>query len=71
MIPRSVNLEIDPDRMEREPAGVPIRAHVNGHWGTFDIVHLKKDSLIEWLRSRDGANPWMEYLVLALLGHPR
>lgn len=64
-----MNLEVDESRMGMAPTGIPIRANVNGHWGTFDIVHLKWESLIEWLRSRGEVSDFAVNVVLLLLGH--
>lgn len=34
-----------------------------------DIMWLTRDSLLAWLRSRGGSNPWAENVVLLLLDH--
>jgi hypothetical protein len=50
--------------------GIQIRAQgPDGKWGTFDIGHLDKPSLLAWLRSRGGDNKWAENVVGILLGH--
>ena len=49
--------------------GFFVRAKLRDVWGTYDIVHLERASLIRWLRSRGGKNAWAESVVLALLGH--
>jgi hypothetical protein len=38
-------------------------------WDSIDIALLDTDSLIEWLTSRGGDNPWAENCVLLMLGH--
>lgn len=40
-----------------------------GRWDSVDIYFLNKESLLEWLRSRGGDNPWAEDVVGILLGH--
>lgn len=50
--------------------GIYVRAkHESGKWESVDIVLLKKDSLLTWLRSRGGDNPYAEDCVGILLGH--
>lgn len=50
--------------------GIFVRAlGPEGRWGSFDIVELDKASLLTWLRSRGGYNPWAENTVALLLGH--
>lgn len=46
-----------------------VRANLDGNWGSYDIAALESDSLLTWLRSRGGHNPWAENCVLLLLGH--
>lgn len=54
------------------PTGIFVRAKdPNGQWVNADIWQLDRDSLIEWLRSRGGDNPWAEQVVCLLLGHER
>lgn len=52
-----------------DPTGIFVRAQRSGHWGSYDIFVLTKDSLMTWLRSRGGDNPWAESTVAILLGH--
>ncbi len=40
-----------------------------GEWDSVDISSLDKPSLLAWLRSRGGSNPWAENTVFILLGH--
>lgn len=71
----TIQLEVDPERRLADGApgtGIYVRARdPEGHWDAFDICELTRPSLIEWLRSRGGNNPWAEEVVLILLGHPR
>ena len=69
-----VHLTIDPERKKlygdmASGTGIFIRARFDGRWGNHDIAHLDKISLIAWLRSRGGDNPWAESVVCILLGH--
>lgn len=57
------------DYFRFRPSGIPIRAELDGAWGSFDAAELDRDSLLEWLRSRGGENAWAESVVLILLGH--
>jgi hypothetical protein len=68
-------LRTDPAR-EGEPAhsvtGIYVRAQDSGgHWGSFDIAELTRESLLAWLSEvrPDGHNNAV-YVVLALLEHP-
>ena len=50
--------------------GIYCRAKsVDGKWGSFDIAELTRESLLIFLRSRGGDNPWAEDCVGILLGH--
>lgn len=50
--------------------GIYVRAkHESGKWESVDIVLLTKTSLLEWLKSRGGDNPYAEDVVGILLGH--
>ena len=50
--------------------GVYVRAQFSdGKWGSVDIAILTKESLLSWLKSRGGDNPWAEDVVGILLGH--
>ncbi len=63
-------LQTDPERQSGD-TGIYVRAQdINGKWGSFDICELTRASLLEWLKSRGGDNPWAENTVLILLGHP-
>lgn len=60
----------DPDRMDRDGStGIYVRAIADGRPQSIDIACLDTESLIGWLRSRGGNNPWAEHVVLMLLGH--
>ena len=64
-----MDLEIDPLRV-RLGTGVFIRAKDEaGKFQTCDISQLTSESLLAWLRSRGGDNPWAEDVVGILLGH--
>jgi hypothetical protein len=58
---------------EETGTGIYIRAKlVNGgteRWVDADLVELDKASVLAWLRSRGGDNPWAENCVGILLGH--
>jgi hypothetical protein len=63
-------LFIDPARVEFPETGIYVRAkNMFGKWDNIDIAHLKRDSLLDWLRSRGGDNLWAENTVLLLLAH--
>ena len=49
--------------------GIYVRAKRDGKWESVDISELTAESLLQWLRSRDGDNPWAEDVVGILLGH--
>jgi len=50
--------------------GIYVRAlSPEGKWMSVDIALLDKESLLSWLRSRGGNNPWAENVVGILLGH--
>ena len=50
--------------------GIFVRAQLPDEtWDSVDIAFLEKESLIEWLKSRGGNNPWAEEVVCILLGH--
>jgi hypothetical protein len=50
--------------------GVYVRAiDHNGKWASVDVATLDEDSLLRWLRSRDGDNMLAENMVGILLGH--
>jgi hypothetical protein len=61
---------VDPDRMDRnDTTHIYVRAVVDGQPQSVDIACLDTESLLGWLRSRGGSNPWAEHVVLMLLGH--
>ena len=63
-------LKLDPNRLDLPETGIYIRAKDEaGKWGSHDIAHLDRESLLRWLRSRGGSNPWAENVVAILLGH--
>ena len=66
------NLHIDPARKGQfGETGIFVRALDGTAWVSADIADLDRESLIEWLRSRGGDNPWAEGVVAILLGHER
>jgi hypothetical protein len=69
----SPDLIIDPERLAKYPdrTGIYIRATLDGKWETCDLIHLTKESVVQWLKSRGGDNKWAEDTVLILLGHER
>lgn len=68
-----MNLKIDPARVDAGfDTGIMVRAREPGDRGAFratDIAELDRASLLEWLRSRGGNNPYAEDVVGILLGH--
>ena len=50
--------------------GILIRAKINDKWDAYDIAdsRLPSEKIIEWLRSKGGANPFAENLLLMFLG---
>ncbi len=63
-------LKVDPERHRNlAGCGIHVRAMLDGSWGRYDIVALDGPSLIAWLKSRGGDNPWAEDVVGILLGH--
>lgn len=62
-------LEVDPARVRLLPTGVVVRARLRGRWVTADVATLDRRSLLAWLRSRGGQNPWAEDFLGYLLGH--
>ena len=64
--------EVDYSRMVEfrdASTGIFVRAKYGEHWDSYDIVHLTKESLLSWLKSRGGDNPYAENVVGVLLGH--
>jgi hypothetical protein len=50
--------------------GIFVRAkNPDGKWRSVDIALLDKVSLLVWLKSRGGDNPWAEDVVGILLNH--
>ena len=63
------DLTVDPDRTHLPETGIYVRAlNPEGRWDSVDIAYLNRDSLIEWLHSRDSTD-FPINVVLALLGH--
>lgn len=65
--------KVDPARWqqkERWQTGMHTRAlDPAGNWRSVDIAVLDSESVLAWLRSRGGRNPWAEQAILYLLGH--
>ena len=68
-----MKLKTDPKREQEfsDITGIFIRAWSDekDKFVNADIYHLDKESLLEWLKSRGGDNPWAEDVVGILLGH--
>ena len=67
-----MSLQANAERLAAgEPeTGIFVRAQVpGGKWDSVDIAQLDAESLLEWLRSRDGDNSLAENVVGILLGH--
>ena len=65
-----ITLEVDPKRIGMlKKTGIYVRASFNGRFGSYDISELTAYSLLKWLRSRGGENPWAENTVGVILGH--
>jgi hypothetical protein len=71
--PKPLELTVDPKRAlaeDERATGIFVRARdPNGRIRNADIVELDRASLLVWLRSRGGDNPWAEDVVGILLGH--
>lgn len=66
-------MKIDPARWKNNGSdvvtGIFVRAQdPDGNWQSADIWCLEPESLLEWLRSRGGENPYAENVVGTLLG---
>lgn len=65
-----MTLQQDPHRVGCGETGIYIRAQdINGKFVSCDIAELTKASLLEFLRSRGGDNPWAENCCGIILGH--
>ena len=67
-----MNLKRDharPISAENPSTGIYVRALSQDRLVTRDICELDKASLLEWLKSRGGNNPFAEDVVGILLGH--
>ena len=69
----SIEYKVDGGRARSDDlypeSGIYVRAKLGDKWGSYDIAHLERESLVAWLKSRGGDNPWAENCVLLLLGH--
>ena len=69
-----MELKVDKKRWAEKDAwgktGIFVRALMSDNkWKSVDIVMLEKESLLKWLKSRDGNNPYAEDVVGILLGY--
>jgi hypothetical protein len=64
-------LRPDPTRASWSDAtGIYCRVKAeNGAWEVVDIAELDRQSLLAFLTSRGGSNPWAEGVVGIMLGH--
>ena len=71
----NMDLILDPERVKNKKmwgdTGIYVRVYdvEDKKWTSADIVLLHRDSLLRWLKSRGGDNPWAEDVVGILLGH--
>lgn len=65
--------KVDPKRLTAIPhtkTGIYIRSTLEGKWGAHDLMHLDRDSVLEWLRdAAHTESSRAEETVLVLLGH--
>ena len=66
-----MTLEVDEERVGNYgETGIYVRAkNKEGRVINADIVDLKKESLLAWLTSRGGSNPWAEDVIGIVFGH--
>lgn len=65
-----MKLQQDPKRVGMGETGIYVRAQdINGSWVSCDMCELTKSSLLEFLKSRGGDNPWAEDCCGIILGH--
>lgn len=65
-------LRVDPERARMsESTGIFVRAidPETKRWGSFDIIHLDRISLMRFCRSRGDTSVWMESIIMSLLLH--
>lgn len=66
-------LYVDPARrfaVYSNATGIFVRANDRtGHFINIDIAQLDRASLLRWLRSRGGDNPWAENVIGQMLGY--
>lgn len=65
------DLRIDPFRLGAPETGITVRCLGDGGYRQHDIAHLSAESLLAWLRSRGGSNPWAENTIAVLLHHEK
>lgn len=68
-----MKLKFDPQRRNRfqvARTGILVRAqNEDGKFENIDAVHLDASSMLVWLRSRGGYNPWAEQVLFRVLGY--
>ena len=67
-----MKLTIDPERTRLiAETGIYVRAQdERGKFGAYDIAHLDRESLVQFIQSRGENNlEWATGIILALLGH--
>jgi hypothetical protein len=65
----NLDLRVDPARRTLERTGIYVRARDGERFVSADIDQLDKRSLLAWLRSRGGDNPYAEDVVGLIMGH--
>jgi hypothetical protein len=64
-----MELKVDPARLGMPETGFYVRATLDGKWGSHDIAHLGRGSLIMWLKTGQAANEnFTINVLLPLLG---
>ena len=64
-----LDLRVDPARRNLERTGIYVRARDGERFVSADIDQLDKRSLLAFLRSRGGDNPWAEEIIGLIMGH--
>lgn len=65
-----MSLKQDPKRIGIGETGIYVRAQDSiGQYISCDMSELSKESLLEFIRSRGGDNPWAENCLGIVLGH--
>lgn len=66
---------VDRMALHKNPTGILLRAkdRTTGKWASVDIAHIETESLLRWIREKEGKFPgYTERLVFLLVGkeHP-